>query len=811
VNDTDRAGRVGLAVTRYPAPLWTDVTLCGQVEHHARQRPDAIAVIDRLGARQVTYGQLYRDAGVVAARLAEAGASPGQFVSIQLPNTYEAVVAALGAYAAGAAINPLLPIYRENELSNAFRTLKPAAFVSNGEYRGVDHRVLYEAVADSTGIRPFHVVSDGSAGEAGDLESWLREPGSPRLWRPQAAGQLSEVIFTSGTEARPKAVMHTEQTANQAVRSAYDHLGLSARDVVWMPSPVGHSTGFNYGVRMALYFGLPLVLQDRWNAQDAEQLIAATGCTYTLAATTFLQDLVDHLENTGKKLAFPFFGCGGAPIPSALVERAGRVGITALRLYGSTEVLVATWNKPDSPLAARLSTEGSAVPGIEIEVRDDAGNRLADEQGELFVRGPSTSVAFFEDIERTAAVFQDGWVRTGDIGRIDPSGNFTMISRKKEIIIRGGLNIAAAEIEEWLLRFDEVQRVAVAAVPDRRLGERVCAYLVLRPGASLDLKTMQQRLTAAGMATFKLPEFIRVLDELPMTPSGKVQKHRLPLPDAALPQPPSLLMQTDALRLERVPLRDAGHFAALLTLDRPEVLNAISWDMIRDVERAAQLVKGDQQFRTLLITGAGDAFSVGGDLVRYIELQADPVAFPQFLDDFHRTVLGLRDLPIPVIALVNGTAVAGGLEIILCCDIVFASDNARIGDGHQNFGQMGGGGILTLLARMIGWQRACELIFTGKLIPAEEAQSLGLVNRVVPSGELMAAGLEFSELVARKSFLSIRQAKSVMSKIWSENLTVETASSLEKSANAYYCLLAEDAREGLEAFQQKRRPNFQGR
>jgi acyl-CoA synthetase (AMP-forming)/AMP-acid ligase II/enoyl-CoA hydratase/carnithine racemase len=811
VSDTDRAGRVGLAVTRYPAPLWTDATLCGQVEQHARQRPDAIAVIDRLGARRATYGQLHRDAGIVAARLAEAGASPGQFVSVQLPNTYEAVVAALGAYAAGAAINPLLPIYRENELGNAFRTLKPAAFISAGEYRGVDHRALYETVADSTGIRPFHVVSDGSAGGAGDLAAWLSAPDSPRLWRPQAADQLSEVIFTSGTEARPKAVMHTEQTANQAVRSSYDHLGLSAQDVVWMPSPVGHSTGFNYGVRMALYFGLPLVLQDRWNAQDAEGLIASTGCTYTLAATTFLQDLVDHLENTGKKLSFPFFGCGGAPIPSALVERAGRVGITVLRLYGSTEVLVASWNRPDSPLAARLSTEGPPVPEIEIEVRDDDGNRLDGEQGELFVRGPSTSVGFFEDTERTAAVFQDGWVRTGDIGRIDASGNFTMISRKKEIIIRGGLNIAAAEIEEGLLRFDEVQRAAVAAVPDRRLGERVCAYLVLHPGASLDLETMQQRLTAGGMAKFKLPEFIQILDELPMTPSGKVQKHRLPLPDSVPPQSENLVLQTDTLRLERVALSEPGQFAALLTMNRPEVLNAISWDMIRDVEHAAQVVKADQQFRTLMITGAGDAFSVGGDLVRYIELQADPVAFPQFLDDFHRTVLGLRDLPIPVIALVNGTAVAGGLEIILCCDIALAADNARIGDGHQNFGQMGGGGILTLLARMIGWQRACELIFTGKLIPAEEAKSIGLVNRVVPPGELMAAGLEFSELVARKSFLSIRQAKSVMSQIWSGSLPVETASSLEKSANAYYCLLTEDAREGLEAFQQKRRPNFQGR
>src|SRR5581483_3687345 len=147
------------------------------------------------------------------------------------------------------------------------------------------------------------------------------------------------------------AIMHTEQTANFSVRVAFSDLGMSARDVVWMPSPVGHSTGFNYGLRMALYNGLPLVLQDVWSAATACDLIAAEGCTYTLAATTFLKDLVEEAARRGVRLdSMQRFGCGGAPVPAELVEAALDAGVQVLRLYGSTEVLVGTWNRPGAPL-----------------------------------------------------------------------------------------------------------------------------------------------------------------------------------------------------------------------------------------------------------------------------------------------------------------------------------------------------------------------------------------------------------------------------------------------------------------------------
>jgi acyl-CoA synthetase (AMP-forming)/AMP-acid ligase II len=345
-----------------------------------------------------------------------------------------------------------------------------------------------------------------------------------------SASAVSELIFTSGTEATPKAIMHTEQTANFSVRVAYDDLALDEQAVVWMPSPIGHSTGFNYGVRFALFHGRPLVLQDRWDVDVALDLIEHERCSYTLAATTFLQDLVAASVATGRALpTLTHFGCGGAPVPRELVRAALDRGIRVLRLYGSTEVLVGSWNRPSSTFDQRAGTDGVAMSHVEFEIRDPDGGRCRPgEPGEAFVRGPNTCVGFFGDPERTAATFDDeGWVATGDLLVEDDDGYFSVVGRRKEIIIRGGLNIAPREIEDLLLGFPEVERAAVVGLPDERLGERMCACVVLRDGTELDLAGAVERLRGLGLATYKLPERLEVVEALPSTPSGKIQKHLL--------------------------------------------------------------------------------------------------------------------------------------------------------------------------------------------------------------------------------------------------------------------------------------------
>lgn len=513
------------------AGWWDGQTLPGRVAHHAAERPGDLAVVDE--ARTATYAELVADAARLADALRTRGVGEGDVVSVQLPNHYETVVVAVAVLSLGAVINPLLPNYRERELGHVFTTARPAAIFTPGHFRGCDHPALVADVVAASGVAPLNVVLDDGAGVAEPAVAYAALLASgdagARLGDRDAAA-VSELIFTSGTEAQPKAIMHTEQTAGFSVRIAHHDLGLTDDDVVWMPSPVGHSTGFNYGLRFALHHGLPLVLQDRWDAETALQLVQQHRCSYTLAATTFLQDLTETAAAEGVRLgSLRLFGSGGAPVPPALVDAAAGVGIEVLRLYGSTEVLVGTWNRPWSTAAQKRDTDGVAMSHVELRVVDDEGNVLAaGEAGELEVRGPDTCVGFFADPDRTAATFHpDGWVRSGDLVTIDAEGYLTVVGRKKEIIIRGGINIAPREIEELLVAFPEVERAAVIGLPDERLGERTCACVVLRPGATLDFTTMCDRLDAQGLALYKRPERLEVVDALPATASGKIQKHEL--------------------------------------------------------------------------------------------------------------------------------------------------------------------------------------------------------------------------------------------------------------------------------------------
>ena len=273
-------------------------------------------------------------------------------------------------------------------------------------------------------------------------------------------------------------------------------------------------------------------------------------------------------------------------------------------------------------------------------------------------------------------------------------------------------------------------------------------------------------------------------------------------------------MTDDAPRLlvDHVVVDDATSArAAIVRLHRPEKLNAIDWAMVRELDGVLDAVEADASVRCVLVTGAGRAFSAGGDLADYLTLQRDPVAFPQFVEDLHTTFGRLRRIAVPAIALVNGIAVAGGLELLLNCDFAIAARSARIGDGHLNFGQMGGGGSLTLLPRAIGRERAAELIFTGRLLDADEAVAWGLVNRVVDDDALEATGLELARGIAAKSSLGLANAKDVLQTVWADNRAEADGLRYERERNDEYCLTSEDAREGLEAFAEKRPPRFTGR
>ena len=269
-------------------------------------------------------------------------------------------------------------------------------------------------------------------------------------------------------------------------------------------------------------------------------------------------------------------------------------------------------------------------------------------------------------------------------------------------------------------------------------------------------------------------------------------------------------MAADPVLCERIKV-GGRRTASVLTLNRPEQLNPIDQAVLDAMDAALDSIDADRSVCTVLITGSGRAFSAGGDLKKYITLQRDPVAFPRFVADLHRVFGRLRRLAVPVVALVNGVTAAGGLELILNCDFALVAASARIGDGHVNFGQMGGGGVLTLLPRTIGRQRATELVLSGRFLSASEAVDWGLASRVVDDDALLDEGLAFARGVGAKSPLAIANAKMVMNRLWADNGSVEAGLRYELEVDAFYCLTSEDAPEGLAAFNEKREPRFRGR
>jgi enoyl-CoA hydratase/carnithine racemase len=265
--------------------------------------------------------------------------------------------------------------------------------------------------------------------------------------------------------------------------------------------------------------------------------------------------------------------------------------------------------------------------------------------------------------------------------------------------------------------------------------------------------------------------------------------------------------------VEHVDLPDGADGARLgvVRLNEPDRLNPLSWNTFRQIRAALDALEQDDAVRTVAITGTGRAFSAGGDLTAYLALQRDPVEFPRYLDDAHRTFETPSAMRKPVVALVNGVTTAGGLELVLACDFAYAARSARLGDAHMNYGQMGGGGVLTLLPRLIGLARARELVFSGRLLSAEEALDWGLVNRVVEDDQLLPAAIEFAALVARHSTLALANVKHILTRGYLDGMGTAETLRMERETTLRYCLTSEDAPEGLRAFAERRRGRFRGR
>jgi len=339
-------------------------------------------------------------------------------------------------------------------------------------------------------------------------------------------------MYTSGTTGRAKGVLHSSNTLAAEISAVTDYWRVTSDDVVLMPSPLTHVTGFLYGIDLPIRSGCAVVLMDRWVVAEAADLIDRHNVTLMVGATPFLAELVSYAEAQGR--AFPslrLFACGGAPVPPELVYRAHKVfeKCVVTRVYGSTEaptVTLGVTSRQQERLAAE--TDGSIV-GHEVQIVDpNTGQLLAkDLEGEIATRGPELFLGYLNPNDEVGAFSRGDFFLTGDLGRYVDTDALVVTGRKKDLIIRGGENIAPKEIEDILYTHAGVAEAAVVAIPSKRLGEGVGAFIVIRSGMRVDSEQLRAHVMSRGLAIQKCPEQFFLVSELPKTASGKIRKDLL--------------------------------------------------------------------------------------------------------------------------------------------------------------------------------------------------------------------------------------------------------------------------------------------
>lgn len=519
---------------------WAGNLVDGYLEDATAATPDAVAVIDR--HRSWSYRELDEAVNRLASALEDRGVVRGDVVSWMLPNRVEALIVHHAAMRLGGVSNPIIPIYRHHETRFILRQARSTVMVVPDEFRGFAYPQMIAEIRDDLPDLRTVVVIGAADPAAGDVAfDDLLTGGRPDpIDRPgRAADDIALLLYTSGTTSSPKGALHSHDTLDHENRSIIDLYGLTGDDVVFMPSPVGHIIGVLYGMQLPAMLGTAVVLLDVWDPGRALELVEAHRCTFTVAATPFLAGLVSHpsLPDTDVG-SLRVFACGGADVPPELIRTATTaLGCTVGRGYGSTEYPTATGGNAADDLAQRAHTDGRPIGRTEIRVETD---------GELLVRGPEMFLGYLDGALNDDAFTADGWFRTGDLARVDAGGYVEITGRKKDIIIRGGENISAKEIEDHLFEHPAIADVAVVASPDPVLVERVCAVVVPAPGATVTLDEVVAWLTERRTARQKLPERLVLLDDLPRNASGKVQKFRLrelvarsqPVPTQPVPSQP---------------------------------------------------------------------------------------------------------------------------------------------------------------------------------------------------------------------------------------------------------------------------------
>lgn len=517
------------------AGLWNDSGVYDWWSAAVAAVGDQGAVIDSRGVR-LTYSRADTAAASLSAALRTRGVGRGDVVAVVLPAWSDFLIAMVACLKIGAIVCPILPQLGYRELSFECELSGARAVIVATEFRSTSHMTHIPRLLDDCRNLAVIVTVGRAAAPRKDViafdDAVAVTPLAESQCTPARGNDVCAILFTSGTESAPKGVLLTHNNVIASERSFADVLGFGQSDRMFMPAPLAHATGFLHGLIMPITRLGTVILLDRFEGRSALELINTEGATAMMGTTTIVSEIMDAADDSG---GFPSslrsICCGGAPIPSTLVERGIAMGLTLHSVYGSTESAPHTMTRSDDPIERVLNSDGRAVPGTVVRIVDPSTHVTLPpgSEGEEASRGPGVFVGYLGDPQATSSSLDcDGWYYSGDLAVMDEDGYVRITGRIKDTIIRGGENVSAAEVEEILLHHPAVKECSVVSMPNPRLGESACAFLVLysgaRPPSLADVRDLFARME---VAKFKTPERVEVIDTLPMSLTGKVRKKEL--------------------------------------------------------------------------------------------------------------------------------------------------------------------------------------------------------------------------------------------------------------------------------------------
>ncbi len=483
---------------RRPGGPWDVPTLDALISAHGGE------IVD--GDTRLSAAEAEALVATVAGGLRARGATKGAAVAWQVPNSLAAAVLVRACWRLGAVAAPLLHTFGAADVEGALAQIDPALVLELGP----DVLSSPVALADSIGGVPVSVEGSSAV-----------KPSDVAL-----------VLFTSGSTGIPKAVLHTHRGLSWKASLMTRVHGLSGVDAVLVPAPMAHISGLLNGVLVPGAAGMRSVLMRRFDAETALRLVAGERVSFMAGPPTFfiaMGGALGALSGAGVDVSsVRLISSGGASVTPAFIEETARVfDCRVKRTYGSTEAPTVTTSTNDDPFEIARDTDGRAIGQVELRISDpESGARLpTGSAGELWVRGPEMFAGYADTAQTEAVIAPGGWFRTGDLATVDGEGWLRIVGRLKDVIIRGGENISASEVEAALEAHPDVRHAVAVGYPDPLMGERVAAFV--ESTAPFDLEECRRWFTSRGIATFKTPEKVVRLERLPLLGSGKADRAEL--------------------------------------------------------------------------------------------------------------------------------------------------------------------------------------------------------------------------------------------------------------------------------------------